>query len=147
MQQETTARPAERSAGTAGPSLEERFPGKYLSLTSFKRDGSRVATPVWFVIEDGRLLVMTDPGSFKAKRIRRNPMVTIATCTANGRLRSDPVPARAELLPASELEHVEGLMARKYRIDRILILPIYRAVRRLRGTRRTGETAIAITPT
>jgi len=32
--------------------LEERFPGKYLSLTSYKRDGTGVATPVWFVIDD-----------------------------------------------------------------------------------------------
>jgi uncharacterized protein len=53
--------------------LEERFPGKYLSLTSYKRDGSGVSTPVWFVIDDRRLLVMTDPQSFKVKRIRRNP--------------------------------------------------------------------------
>ena len=31
--------------------LEARFPGKYLSVTSFKRDGTPVATPVWFVVE------------------------------------------------------------------------------------------------
>jgi hypothetical protein len=35
-----------------------------------------VATPVWFVARDGRLLVITDENSFKAKRIRRNPAVT-----------------------------------------------------------------------
>ena len=39
--------------------LDERFSGKYLSLTSYKRDGTGIATPVWFVIDDGRLLVMT----------------------------------------------------------------------------------------
>jgi len=44
-----------------GEKVEERFPGKYLSLTSYKRDGTGVATRVWFVIDDGRLLVMTDP--------------------------------------------------------------------------------------
>jgi uncharacterized protein len=37
-----------------------------------RRDGTGVATPVWFVIDDGRLLVMTNPQSFKAERIRRN---------------------------------------------------------------------------
>ena len=33
--------------------------GRYLSLTSFKRDGTGVATPVWFVIEDGRTPIST----------------------------------------------------------------------------------------
>jgi PPOX class probable F420-dependent enzyme len=55
------------------------FPGRYLSITSFRRDGTGKATPVWFVQEDGRLLVETDAGSFKVQRIRRNPSVTNAT--------------------------------------------------------------------
>jgi PPOX class probable F420-dependent enzyme len=148
VQEQTTGRPAERFVGPAGSSLDALFPGKYVSLTSVKRDGSAVATPVWFVIEDGRLLVNTDPQSFKAKRIRRNPAVTIAPCTASGRLRGDPVPGRAEFLPDSELERVKQLLARKYRIDRVLVLPIYRVVQRLRGARAgTAEVAIAITPT
>ena len=46
------------------------FAGKYLSLTSFRRDGTGVATPVWFVEVDGRLLVETDAGSYKVRRIR-----------------------------------------------------------------------------
>ena len=147
IEQQTTGRPAERPACASGVDLNARFPGKYVSLTSFKRDGSAVSAPVWFVIEDGRLLVNTDPQSFKAKRIRRNAAVTIAPSTAGGRPRGDPMPARAELLPENDLERVKHLMARKYRIDRVLILPIYRAVQRLRGARAgTGEVAIAITP-
>ena len=124
-----------------------RFHGKYLSLTSFKRDGTGVATPVWFVADGERLLITTDAQSFKVRRIRRNPHVAVAPSTASGRLRSEPVPAVAELLPAWELPHVEQLMARKYRVDRVLILPIYRLVRWLRGDRGSGEAvALAITP-
>jgi PPOX class probable F420-dependent enzyme len=148
MQQQSIGRVAERVIGPTGVDLDARFPGKYLSLTSFKRDGSAVATPVWFVVEDGRVLVNTDPQSFKAKRIRHNPAVTIAPCSASGRLRGESMPAQAELLPAGELERVEQLIARKYRFDRILVLPIYRAVQRLRGVRAgSAEVAIAITPT
>lgn len=124
-----------------------RIPGKYLSLTSFKRDGTGVATPVWFVDDGERLLVTTGADSFKVKRIRRNPHVTIAPCTASGRLRSDPVAAIAGLLPADELPRVQQLMARKYRVDRVLILPIYRLVQRLRGAGGNDEAvALAITP-
>lgn len=148
MQLQTIAGVGERPARVAGPGLGARFPGKYLSVTSFKRDRTGVATPVWFVVENGRLLVKTDPQSFKAKRIRRDPAVMIAACSASGRLHGDPVPAQAELLPESELDHVDHLMARKYRIDRILILPLYRLVQRLRGAPvATAEVVLAITPT
>ena len=107
--------------------------GKYLSVTSFKRDGTGVATPVWFVADNGNLLIETERDSFKARRIRRNSSVLIAACTASGRLRGEQVTAEASFLPESEREHVEQLMAHKYRVDRMLILPVYRAIQRLRG--------------
>ena len=141
MTRSTAGRPAPPVA------LEAAFPGKYVSLTSYRRDGTAVATPVWFVVDGRRLLVDTDPGSFKVKRIRRNPAVTVAPCTASGRPRGDAVSARAEILPEAELGRVQALIGRKYRTDRIFILPIYRLVQRLRGTPTgSGEVALAITP-
>jgi PPOX class probable F420-dependent enzyme len=121
------------------PAATPVVPGKYLSLTSFRRDGTGVATPVWFVEAGGRLLVETDASSYKVRRIRRDPRVTIAPCTATGHLRGVPVPARAELLPDAEVAHVERLMAAKYRVDLLVIKP-FRALqaalhqRRPRGT-------------
>ena len=121
--------------------------GKYISLTSFKRDGTGVATPVWFVQENGRLFVKTDRDSYKVKRISGNASVTVAECTASGRLRSEPRPARAEELPVSEARRVEELMARKYRLDRIFVLPMYRVVMRLRGRAQGSDSVfLAITP-
>ena len=148
MQSQTIGSSIGRPAVDPEPGLDAWFPGKYLSLTSFKRDGTGVATPVWFVIDDGRLLVKTGRESFKVKRIRRNPAVLIAPCSASGRLRSEPVPAQAQILPPGEPDHAGRLMARKYRVDRVLILPIYRALQRLRGARaETAEVVLAITPT
>ena len=122
--------------------------GKYLSLKSFKRDGSGVSTPVWFVEENGRLFVRTDGDSFKVKRIARNPSVTVAECSASGRLRGEPIAAHAEIHRNGEAQHVDELMARKYRLDKILILPIYRGVQRIRGRSVTAEdpVVLAITP-
>jgi len=147
MEPQTIGPRSERAAELGSSDLKARFPGKYLSLTSFKRDGTGVATPVWFVVENGRLLIHTDPQSFKAKRIRRNPSVMIAPCTAGGRLRGDPVPGTAEVLPKGETDRVMRLLARKYRVDRVVLLPIYRLVQRLRGARTGGSSvAIAIVP-
>ena len=139
--------PRRRSRLGFMPDLEARFRGKYVNLTSFRRDGTPVATPVWFVIEDGRLLVQTDGESFKVRRIRHNPHVTVAPCSASGRARGPAVPATAEILATGELEHVRSLVGHKYRIDRIVILPIYWAAQRLRGRKTSGtEVALAITP-
>jgi uncharacterized protein len=124
------------------------FPGKYLSLTSYRRDGGPVATPVWFVQDAGRLFVETDGTSYKVKRIRRDPRVSVALCSVSGRIRGDPVAARADVLGPEMLEQVRRQMGRKYRFDRIFFLPFYRAVQALRGRPVRGERSVivAITP-
>jgi PPOX class probable F420-dependent enzyme len=123
------------------------FRGRYLSITSYKRDGQGVATPVWFVQRDGRLLVETDAASGKVKRIRRNPQVKVAVCTASGRLRGGQVPAMAEILPDSEIGAVEQLIADKYRLDMIILRPLRFVQARLHlGRPRTGPAILSITP-
>jgi uncharacterized protein len=64
--------------------MTTQFTGKYVSLTTFRRDGTAVSTPVWFVPENGSLLVETDGNSYKVKRIRRNDNVSVASCNATG---------------------------------------------------------------
>ena len=131
---------------TRAPTGVARISGKYLSITSYRKDGTAVATPVWFVTEGERLLAMTAVGSGKVKRIRRDPSVTVAACSARGRLRGTPIAARAELLPSTELEHVKGLMGRKYRFDLLFIRPI-RAIQSMIHPERRHEqtTIVAIT--
>jgi PPOX class probable F420-dependent enzyme len=107
--------------------------GKYLSLTTYRRDGTPVSTPVWFVEEDGRLFVITAASSYKAKRLRRNPAAMVAPCTARGVPTGDAIPVHVEFLPPEEHARVGRLIAEKYRVDRVLILPIYRLVMKLRG--------------
>jgi len=143
------AEPGARQPGPVDePPPVAAFTGKYVSVTSFKQDGTGVPTPVWFVQESGRLLVQTTADSYKVRRIRRNPSVTVAVCTATGRLRGQPVTAQVELLADSELDRVERLIADKYRIDLVLIRPI-RALQALRhrGKPQPKLVIMAITPT
>jgi uncharacterized protein len=142
---------AEAFAGRVGSGGRVRpaqvFGGKYLSVGSYKRDGTEVRTPVWFVQEDGSLLVETDGESGKVKLIRRNPVVRIAPCTASGRLHGQPVSALAELLPAAETGRVEAMMAHKYRLDLVIIKPLRYAQSALHLGRPRGESVIVrITP-
>jgi uncharacterized protein len=109
------------------------IPGKYLSLTTYRRDGTPVSTPVWFVEEEGRLFVTTAADSYKAKRLRRNPAAMVAPCTARGVPKGDAIPVQVRFLAPDPHARVDRLMAEKYRLDRILILPIYWLVMKLRG--------------
>jgi len=83
------------------------------------------------------------------KRIRRDPHVRVALCDARGRQRGEQVEAEERILPESERERVEQLLARKYRIDRFTVLPLYRLAMRLRGREARGRqspVALEITP-
>jgi uncharacterized protein len=140
-----------REAASAGradqPAAEPVFHGRYLSVTSYKRDGRGVATPVWFVQQDGRILVQTDAASGKVKRVRRDPRVQVAVCTASGRLRGEQVRAAAEILPDSEIAAVERLIADKYRFDLIIFRPLRFVQSRLHlGRPRTRPVILSITP-
>jgi uncharacterized protein len=143
MTTQTTERHAERTAGD----LDALFPGRYLSVTSFKRDGTGVATPVWFVSDGSRLFALTDLHSAKVRRIRRNARVLVAPCRADGKLSRDPIPARAEVLTATDdLDRVQKLLIERYRISYRVVMLFYRLGRRLRGESSVAEgAALAIT--
>jgi PPOX class probable F420-dependent enzyme len=85
---------------------------EFVSITTFKRDGTPVSTPVWVAGENGNLLVISEADSWKVKRIRRDGHVRIAPCSARGAVRGDAVEAEAVIDPETAL--VEQLLARKY---------------------------------
>lgn len=90
--------------------------GKYVSLTTFKKDGTPVATPLWGARDGDRLLVWTTADSWKVKRINRNRDVTIAPCSARGRIEGDSVAGVAEILDAAGTERARAAIASKYGI-------------------------------
>jgi PPOX class probable F420-dependent enzyme len=123
------------------------FPGKYISLTTYRRDGTDVATPVWFVQEGDRLLVRTGTASGKAKRIRRNPAVRVAACTASGQLRGQQVSGVVRVLSGSEADAAGRLITRKYRLDMAFIRPLWFVQSLLHlGRPRSTPVILAITP-
>ena len=87
---------------------------EYMSLTTFRKSGQAVPTPVWFVEVDGKLYVYTSRTSGKVKRIRNNPAVTVAPCALNGKLLGEAVQATARILSPSEEAAAEQALNRKY---------------------------------
>lgn len=88
---------------------------KYVLLTTYRKDGTPVGTPVWGVARDGKLYVWTETDSWKAKRIRRNSAVTVQACDMRGKsTRGNLVQGTAHLLDAAGTERVRGWVRRKY---------------------------------
>ncbi|NEW37362.1 PPOX class F420-dependent oxidoreductase [Nocardia cyriacigeorgica] len=91
---------------------------KYALLTTYKKDGTPVGTPVWVAPDGDRILVWTNQGSWKVKRIRRNPQVMLQECDNRGRTDGggEIRAGTATILDADNSQHVRDVVASKYGI-------------------------------
>lgn len=90
---------------------------KYLALTTFKRNGTPVTTPVWAApVEDGKIGFWTSSGSGKAKRLAHTAKVTVQPCDARGRVKAgtSPTDATAVLVTGPQLEGIRTKIRAKY---------------------------------
>jgi PPOX class probable F420-dependent enzyme len=95
--------------------FEDVAKSKYLLLTTFTKDGRPKPTTVWGVLNDGKLLISTDDGSWKTKRINNTPRVLIQRAYAIGnKPKGEPVEAVARNLPKSENRRVFEMVTKKY---------------------------------
>jgi len=58
---------------------------KHINLTTFRKDGREVSTPVWCVALDGKLCFYTIGNSGKVKRIRATKKVRVAISDGRGK--------------------------------------------------------------
>jgi len=88
---------------------------RYLSLATFRKNGKKVATPVWFAEDGGKLWVFTAGESGKVKRLRNSSRAEVAPCSMRGELRGEWQPATARLVddPKAE-ERAYRALRRKY---------------------------------
>jgi PPOX class probable F420-dependent enzyme len=112
--------------------LEPFVDQKTVLLTTYKRDGTGVGTPVHIAVDGDRAFVRTWDTTWKLKRIRNNPEVQVAPCTAGGRPTGPAIRARARVLGGGESEYAAKMLARKYPILHGVLIP---RLHRLRGNR------------
>ncbi len=88
---------------------------RYIALTTFRRSGAAVSTPVWFAERDGTLYVYTDAEAGKVKRLRHTARVTVAPCTATGVVRGPALDARGRIVTNdAEARVARAALARRY---------------------------------
>ena len=121
--------------------IDEFAKEKYISLATFKKDGSKVATPVWVARDGDRLSVITDAGSGTAKRLRNSSRAQIAPCDMRGNVSGDYVDATAMLMDDLGTDRVNTLISRKYGLM-ARVFGLMGSVRRLVG--RGGEQRVGV---
>jgi PPOX class probable F420-dependent enzyme len=86
----------------------------YVSLTTFRRTGAAVATPVWAAPDEGTLVVWTRADSGKVKRLRHTIRVTVAPCNVRGQVRGAAVEGDAEFVHRADWPGALAALRRAY---------------------------------
>jgi len=111
------------------PTFADLAKAQYILLTTFTKDGRPKPVPIWAAADGDRLLVITEAKSWKVKRIRNSPRVTLATCTMGGRPTSEAVEGTAAILDKSQTAAVYDAIGRRYGI----VGKVFNFVSKLRG--------------
>src|SRR3954465_11974655 len=80
-----------------------------VSLTTYKRDGTPIATPVSLAVEGDHAYFRTWHAAWKAKRLRNNPEAELAPSTGTGKATGAAIRGRARLLEGDEARQAAGL--------------------------------------
>jgi len=96
----------------------------FVSLTTFRKTGVPVPTPVWIVRDGDDVLVTTPAGAGKLKRLRNNPLVELRECSRMGKVAEDAPVVTAAASEEAETDRVVDLFTRKYKLEYRIMLGI-----------------------
>jgi len=112
--------------------LEPLRQTKTILLTTYKRDGTPVATPVSIAFDGERAFFRSYHKAWKTKRLRRNRRVLAAPCTLRGKVKGEPVAAEAILLDGDQARTAAQALARRHRVLQGVLVPFGHRVMRYR---------------
>ena len=124
-----------QTSSTTLISLENQ---KYISLTTFRRTGAAVVTPVWFVLLQNTVYIYTDATAGKVKRIRNNSQVQLAICTMLGKVKGPIITGVARIVTdPQEQARAKAALDAKYWIARRLLSLLNETTRLFQGSKPT----------
>lgn len=94
--------------------LDEIKTKKYVSLETYKKNGQPVKTPVWFIIKDDSVIIVTREHTGKIKRLKNNQKVKLATCSMKGKVSGPWMSGVAKILTKNETVNATKLRDKKY---------------------------------
>ena len=119
-----------------------------IALTTFRKTGQAVTTPVWFAERLGTIYVETHADAGKLKRLRHTARVTLAPCTYSGKVTGSVSEGNARILTESEESTAaSAALSKKYGFMRSLFHFIRNAQCMIQRKAKVGIVYIAIKPT
>ena len=97
-----------------GNHLDQFLDQKYINLETYKKDGTPVRTPVWFVIDKDLIYVITRDSTGKVKRLKNNQDVRIVSCSFKGEPKNEWVKGKTEMVTGEEADKAIKLRKKKY---------------------------------
>ena len=94
---------------------------KYINLETYKKDGTPIRTPVWFVIDNDLIYVITRDSTGKVKRLKNNQDVQIVSCSFKGEPKNEWVKGKTEMITGEEADKAIKLRKKKYGMSARLI--------------------------
>jgi len=113
---------------------------RFISLTTFRKNGQGISTPVTFAPYDGHLYVVTGVKSGKIKRLRHNTRVEFAPCDSQGKLLGRWVRGQARILTDKEAAQLRPYL--RFRAGSLLMF----FLNRLRDLRQGGNIYLEVIP-
>jgi len=87
---------------------------KYVNLETYKKDGTPVRTPVWFMIDNGIIYIMTREKTGKVKRLKNNQNIRIVPCSFAGEPKSEWINGIAQKITGEVEDKAIKLRKKKY---------------------------------
>jgi PPOX class probable F420-dependent enzyme len=121
---------------------------KYMSLTTFRKTGEAVITPMWFAESKGTIYAETGVNAGKLKRMRHTERVTLAACALSGKVTGAEIEGRARILSEpEEIETAKAAMSKKYGLTRSVYYFILNSIGTIRRKPQMNLVYIAIEST
>lgn len=105
---------------------------KTVALTTFKRDGTPVDTPVSIAFDGERAFFRSYDKAWKTKRLARNPRVRVAPASVRGVPTGPAIEAQARLLEGDEAREAARALARSHRLLQAVLVPVTHRLMRYR---------------
>jgi PPOX class probable F420-dependent enzyme len=118
---------------------------QYVALTTYRRDGTAVTTPVWAAAEGTSLYLFSNAAAGKVKRLRNSSRAAIAPCTATGKITGAQISAEAFNLNSDQMPKVWKLLTQKYGIAARLFV-LYDRMRALLRMKPSAGIVVHLSP-
>lgn len=105
----------------AADKLAELSKHKYINLETYRKNGQPVSTPVWFMIDNNLVYVVTSSDTGKVKRLRNNPAVRIMPSGFRGEPKGEWMDGKARFAEGAEAERAIQLRKKKYGLQARLV--------------------------